>query len=71
MTSLCISALQSKVEGLEQAIEANDSVGGCEKKIRELETQKRQLLRQVQLNEVPRSFRLLIAWCFFLFCFAD
>jgi hypothetical protein len=53
MTSLCISALQSKVEGLEQAIEANDSVGGCEKKIRELETQKRQLLRQVQLNEVP------------------
>ena len=41
------SALQSKVEGLEQAVESNDSVHGCEKKIRELENQKRQLLQQV------------------------
>jgi hypothetical protein len=41
------TALQSKVEGLEQAVESNDSVHGCEKKIRELENQKRQLLRQV------------------------
>ena len=41
-------------------MEANDSVGGCEKKIRELENQKRQLLRQVLFAAYTHTFYL--AW---------
>ena len=43
------SALQSKVEGLEEAVESETSLSELERKICEFENQKRQLLAQVSI----------------------